>query len=321
MVIRAKERFDMSRNIKIKFVNCIRMILAMSVLLLVLGCDDKSDYASEVNVKTDNDDGYEYNAFFVCFDGNGGKCESAKTIVPQGGKCGTLPVAELAGCDFVGWYTDKNEGDKVDENTILENKDGEDIILYARYKSRPGTWKTDGLDMSYFTEEGEQVIDEWRLIDDRWYHFDEYGVADVGWTTLKGATYYFDTNGAMATGWKRYNGEWYYLLDYPVGYMAIGWTLIDDDWYFFNKDGHRLTGWIFGGTNWYYCDSSGVMQHGWKESGNATYYLSEETGCMSKGWTKIKGKIYYFDEDGRLVRDEYIDDRYVNADGIYEPTK
>jgi glucan-binding YG repeat protein len=40
---------------------------------------------------------------------------------------------------------------------------------------------------------------------------------------------------------------------------------------------------------------------------------------MKTGWLKDGEEWYYFHEDGILAVDEWIDDSYVNADGIWVP--
>lgn len=81
-----------------------------------------------------------------------------------------------------------------------------------------------------------------------------------------------------------------------------------------------------GDENLYYFDPSGYMATGWRElktsEGMKWHYFSGG-GTLVLGWQLIDGKWYYFyDEGGALygvmASDTYIDEYYVNEDGVWE---
>lgn len=55
----------------------------------------------------------------VTFDANGGTVDVATSNLNYGHAYGTLPIPTRAGYTFAGWYTDKKNGSKIEENTIV----------------------------------------------------------------------------------------------------------------------------------------------------------------------------------------------------------
>ncbi len=80
---------------------------------------------------------------------------------------------------------------------------------------------------------------------------------------------------------------------------SYSWKKVENEWTVVNKSGNPISGWISYDDDIYYLDKNGVMK---------------------TGWLRISGTWYYLDEeDGKLVRDKWIDNYYVNSDG--EKTK
>lgn len=76
-------------------------------------------------------------AYKVTFDANGGSVDPASKTVEYGTAYGTLPTPEKKGYGFAGWYTAKDGGDKVTEDTKLEK--AKDVTLYARWSANAVT--------------------------------------------------------------------------------------------------------------------------------------------------------------------------------------
>lgn len=70
-------------------------------------------------------------AVTITFDANGGSCSPTTKDIKKGTACGFLPTASLSGKAFDGWYTEKDGGTKVENDTIFN----EDTTLYARYRN------------------------------------------------------------------------------------------------------------------------------------------------------------------------------------------
>lgn len=111
-------------------------------------------------------------------------------------------------------------------------------------------------------------------------------------------------------GWSYVNGNWYYSDE--NGNQAYGWQTINDKLYYFNKWGRMVSGWILISGNWYYFDVNDGMQKGWIL--NNTYYLNED-GIMLSGWQTIDDAQYYFDGSGKKLTNCWIDNSYVLSDG------
>ena len=67
----------------------------------------------------------------VTFDANGGNVTPSSTTT-KGGKLESLPIPTYDGYDFLGWYTEKDGGNKVTTDTIFTK----DSTIYARWKNQ-----------------------------------------------------------------------------------------------------------------------------------------------------------------------------------------
>lgn len=112
------------------------------------------------------------------------------------------------------------------------------------------------------------------------------------------------------SGFNNINGNWYYYDE--NGNPLHGWNTINDNLYYFNEWGRMSIGWTFISGNWYYFDANGAMQKGWILDN--TYYLNE-AGIMLTGWQTIDDVQYYFNGSGEKMTSCWIDDRYVLSDG------
>lgn len=127
-----------------------------------------------------------------------------------------------------------------------------------------------------------------------------YAESSAKWVRDSHGKRYQLANGKFVTSqMKRIDGAWYYFGDdsYMVKSQVV--TINDVD-YYFGSTGKRVTGWY-------------VVE-------GETYYF-QATGAKVKGWLTIGGNEYYFDDaDGHLHKDEWIDGKYVNEEGIYDAT-
>lgn len=74
------------------------------------------------------------NAYTVTFDANGGSV-SQTSAVTVAGKLTSLPTPAYDGYDFLGWFTDKEGGDKVTTDTVFTA----DSVIYAHWQNIPVT--------------------------------------------------------------------------------------------------------------------------------------------------------------------------------------
>ncbi|NGM18102.1 hypothetical protein GMI70_08900 [Eggerthellaceae bacterium zg-893] len=151
-------------------------------------------------------------------------------------------------------------------------------------------WVGSGDDWAYY-EGGKQVKNQWKFIDNAWYHF--------------------EANGQMT------NTQWFQDAD--------------GEWYLFDQShkgsyGAMLTGWQFVDGGWYYLNKSGAMQSGWMKDTDGTWYLlnSKHDGTFGKmltGWQLVGGKWYYLDKSGAMAENEWVGPYWVNASGVWTATR
>ena len=67
----------------------------------------------------------------ITFDANGGECDLTEMQVDFKGEIGELPIPEMSGYNFVGWYNEL--GDEITELTIADS----DMIIYALWEEKP----------------------------------------------------------------------------------------------------------------------------------------------------------------------------------------
>lgn len=93
------------------------------------------------------------NTYTVTFDANEGRCDTASKEVIFHSPYGTLPTPERDGYTFSGWYTEKEGGTKVDEETAVTIAD--DHTLYARW-----TAQTNAITLIAQTQYGNATVPE-----------------------------------------------------------------------------------------------------------------------------------------------------------------
>lgn len=118
-----------------------------------------------------------------------------------------------------------------------------------------GRWKNYTEGKKYIGEDGNEIVNQWYKIVDKWYYFDEKGYSVTGWRQIGASWYYMDTNGIMLTGWQKVNDKWYYLNE--DGSMAVGWKMAaPNQWYYLNPDGSMAADTVVEGHR---LDASGLM--------------------------------------------------------------
>lgn len=73
--------------------------------------------------------------YIVSLDANGGEVNPQTLEVEKGEKIGTLPTPTKTDCTFEGWYTAKENGEAVTEETIVN----ENMTIYAHWKTNQQT--------------------------------------------------------------------------------------------------------------------------------------------------------------------------------------
>ena len=138
----------------------------------------------------------------------------------------------------------------------------------------------------------------WQLVQDKWkYRNADGSFVSNGWQYIGDKWYLFDMSGNMLSGWQHYGGKDYFLNS--SGDMVTGWFQENRKWYFFGPDGAKATGWLDTGEDWYFLGPDGVM---------------------STGWIKWEDRYYYMNpENGRMLKNTYVDQRYIGPEGFWIP--
>lgn len=119
-------------------------------------------------------------AFKVSFDECGGTVSVNRVTVVDGDTIGQLPTAQRGSDVFLGWYTEKDGGERITADYLPEG----DITLYARY-STPEELETSADSFWYVYADGTTVIG-CAEINGVLYHFtapDRSGLGSTLWST------------------------------------------------------------------------------------------------------------------------------------------
>lgn len=145
----------------------------------------------------------------------------------------------------------------------------------------------------YFSGTGKAVKDNWKKINDKWYHFDDDGVMETGW--VDDDMYYCDASGVMLTGWQHlYSPDEEEERQVTPGENGLG----DDDelnWYYFSSSGKK-----------YLPDEDETSGDYGTRKIEGYYYCLDEDGAMQTGWQNVRSNndetildFMYFDQDGK----------------------
>ena len=183
------------------------------------------------------------------------------------------------------------------------------------------------------TGTGLDTKDGWKKTSDGYFGYVENGKLVTGVKTINGKQYYFYDSGYLAMGVTNYQGKAYVIDDNGnlVNYIE-GWNTLGDE-SFYIKNGVALKNTVVDG---YYIDRNGltrtgvlydssnanvVLVHGklaknqWVQSDYFTCYADENGHIVKNQWIDN----HYVDRDGYMVKDTWIGDRYVDANGEYKP--
>ena len=120
----------------------------------------------------------------------------------------------------------------------------------------------------------------------------------------------------LPVGWEE-TADGTRLRDGNGGY-ARGFTWYEGKGYWFDGEGYLQTGWIDAEEGWLYAGEDGVLQTGRIEVDGKSYYIGDDY-LMDTGWVALPEGYAWAGEDGALVRNRYVDGRWIGADGLAVP--
>ena len=198
----------------------------------------------------------------------------------------------------------------------------------AWYDNETNTWY-----WTNATGTGFDTKDGWKKTSDGYFGYVENGKLVTGVKTINGKQFYFYDSGYLASGVTNYKGKAYVIdengnsVDYQEGwntlgdesfYIKNGVALMDTmvDGYYINNEGLTHTGIFYGSGT-----ADVILVHGklakkqWVQCNYTTCYADENGYMLKNQWIDNR----YVDSYGKLVTNRWIGDRYVDANGEYKP--
>lgn len=175
----------------------------------------------------------------------------------------------------------------------------------------------------YLNSDGTMRSNEWRLDDSgKIRYLCSWGGAYKNRSAkINGRSYTFNSNADVTnTQWISLDGTWKLAKD---GRIATGWQTWDKNLYYLNSDGSMKANEAFtdGGKLYFFRSWGGAYKNCWYTSGGKKYYLHDNSAAYQNEWLKADGKWYYFQSDSTMAADTWIDNYYVDASGVWIPSK
>lgn len=175
----------------------------------------------------------------------------------------------------------------------------------------------------YLNSDGTMRSNEWRLDDTgKIRYLCSWGGAYKNRSAkINGRSYTFNNNADVTnTQWIAMDGTWKLAKD---GRIATGWQTWDKNLYYLNSNGSMKANEAFtdGGKLYFFRSWGGAYKNCWYTSGGKKYYLHDNSAAYQNEWLKADGKWYYFQSDSAMATDTWIDNYYVDASGVWIPSK
>ena len=175
----------------------------------------------------------------------------------------------------------------------------------------------------YLNSDGTMRSNEWRLDDTgKIRYLCSWGGAYKNRSAkINGRSYTFNNNADVTnTQWIAMDGTWKLAKD---GRIATGWQTWENNLYYLNSDGSMKANEAFtdGGKLYFFRSWGGAYKNCWYTSNGKKYYLHDNSAAYQNEWLKADGKWYYFQSDSTMAIDTWIDNYYVNASGVWIPSK
>lgn len=175
----------------------------------------------------------------------------------------------------------------------------------------------------YLNSDGTMRSNEWRLDDTgKIRYLCSWGGAYKNRSAkINGRSYTFNSSADVTnTQWIAMDGIWKLAKD---GRIATGWQTWENNLYYLNSDGSMKANEAFtdGGKLYFFRSWGGAYKNCWYTSGGKKYYLHDNSAAYQNEWLKADGKWYYFQSDSTMATDTWIDNYYVDASGVWIPSK
>ncbi len=124
--------------------------------------------------------------------------------------------------------------------------------------------------------------------------------------------------------WVQAGAAWKFQMNNNT-YLKNSWIqdAMTAKWYFVDADGTMVANrWLMVNGKWYFPNADGTIATGWKQIDGKWYYLNAPDGDMFTGWKYHNDKWYYLTPgSGEMATSRWIDNWYVDADGVWSQTR
>lgn len=231
------------------------------------------------------------------------------------------------------YYFKENGKMITDYVVIVDEETKEDKIYYFECTGalKKNKWTYDSLrkKWNYSKSDGVGATNEWLLLNNKWYYFDDNSEMVDSNTIIDEKLYCFNSDGSWKgnslnkstlNGWYIVDKKWKYYIN---GDEATGWQKINGTWYMFDRfDNTMSVGIQYDDVQkcYYYFNENGIYQcNGWYNDSNGNWVYAGSNGILLEGWQKINGNWYYLTPTMNNERLIEIDDVYYefSSNGIY----
>lgn len=214
------------------------------------------------------------------------------------------------------WYRFDENGHFLGRGAGWSVKDGKTYYLLADGSEAKGWQKINGY-WYFFESDGVMATNVWKKDSKGWCYLTEKGAMLVnGWAKdTKGWCYVGADGYCISNAWAKDSVGWCYLGS-DCRMVISAWVQYKGCWYYLDENGYMVTGHVQINDSLYIFDGSGKMFANTFIVGSGRYYYASANGALCTGWNCLDGDWYYFYQDGHMAKDTYIDNHYVDDEGI-----
>lgn len=237
-----------------------------------------------------------------------------------------LPVISRSDYEFAGWSDGVNTYAPGSDYIIPDG----DVKLTAVWKSNSSSSSSSSSSKpsngfikkkgeTYFYEKGKPVEDGFIILNEKDKLVDT--VASGKLTELNKSdykAYYAKPDGTIAkVEWIIIDSKGKFVETLPIGEFKKQYGK-DYKVYLADENGKLVKSWKDTEGNWYYFNSDFSAKYEYWQAHYSDWYYFENYSYIKNTWHATdNGRWYYFDDEGKMIRNQWIDGCWINELGIY----
>lgn len=237
-----------------------------------------------------------------------------------------LPVISRSDYEFAGWSDGVNTYAPGSDYIIPDG----DVKLTAVWKSNSSSSSSSSSSKpsngfikkkgeTYFYEKGKPVEDGFIILNEKDKLVDT--VASGKLTELDKSdykAYYAKPDGTIAkVEWIIIDSKGKFVETLPIGEFKKQYGK-DYKVYLADENGKLVKSWKDTEGNWYYFNSDFSAKYEYWQAHYSDWYYFENYSYIKNTWHATdNGRWYYFDDEGKMIRNQWIDGCWINELGIY----